>query len=50
MLVFKDENGGYKSMTLPLVTVAAEWLTVDVIKNLPEDERKKLISEGVLDN
>ena len=30
-LVFKKENGDYKSVTLPLVTVAAEWLTVDVI-------------------
>jgi hypothetical protein len=48
--VFKREDGSLKSVTLPLVTVSAEWLTVDIIKNLPEAERKKLMEEGLLND
>ena len=48
--MFDKEDGAYKSVTLPLVAVEAEVMTVDVCKNLPEEERKKLRSEGILDD
>ena len=47
-LIIKQQDSGFKSVTLPLVTVAAEWMTVDIIKTFSDSMKQDLKFQGVI--